>query len=96
MANSFADNPFVIDTVSAVSAVAVGSFLEVYKILWASGSTADTAIVQDAAGVLKWSSTNPLVGTNVESSFNPPLVMNGVLVPTLTSGRIFMYVKRTR
>ena len=85
------------DTVSAVSAVATGKVFNVYDIILTSVSASGTVLVQDAAGNLKWEwSYGADLPGGTSQHFDPPLFFNGLLVPTLTSGTLKIYVKQLR
>ena len=96
MSNDFSGNPWKVDTVSAVSAVATGRIFNVFDIILTSASASGAAVVQDAAGVLKWEWSGDAVVYNVHDKFDPPILFNGLLVPTLTSGTVKLYVKQLR
>lgn len=100
MANSFADDPFILDTATASAAgvLATGVFIDVYAFRWTSGSLADAISITDAAGNVKWSSTGT-VANNVDQTIfdaNRPMRMNGLTVATIGSGKVYVYAKRTR
>ena len=95
MANVIAGNPYVLDTVTDSVSPAL-AFHEVYAVRWTSGSLADAISLQDAAGDVKWSATGTIANNVDQTSFNPPLMMNGIKIPTLGSGKVYVYAKRTR
>ena len=97
MANSYNNvNPYILDTVTDTAVSPSGEFHEVYLVRWTSGSLADGISVQDAAGNVKWSATGTAASNVDQTKFDPPLVMNGIKIPTLDSGKVYMYAKRTR
>jgi len=95
MANDLTGNPLYIDTASANALLT--SRIEVLTIRWysPSASAGHTVIVQDQDGNEKWPSV--AAGSNhvEESKWFPdhPLVMSGLLIPTLASGRLLIHVK---
>lgn len=96
MANAYNSiNPYILDTVTDSMSPA-GEYHEVYAIIWASGSLADAISVQDAAGNVKWSATGTIANNCYQTAFDPPLVMNGIKIPTLGSGKVYIYARRTR
>ena len=94
MANALG-NPYILDTVTD-SFSPTGEFHHVYAIRWTSGSLADAISLQDAAGNVKWSATGTIANNVDQTVFNPPLEFNGMKVPTLGSGKVYVYAKRTR
>lgn len=95
MANVLTRNPIVIDTAGA-SALLTGR-MDVIKIRWVapSASAGNQVDIQDSNGVTSWESV--ATGNNyVESESWPhdyPLPMQGLLVPTLGSGTVYIYLK---
>lgn len=96
MANVFSGNPFKVDTASDVSAIAAGRFFDVYDIILTSASASGATVVQDAAGVVKWEWSGDAVVYNVHDTFDPPIKFNGLLVPTLSSGTLKLYVRNLK
>jgi len=94
MANDVTVDPIFIDTVTAT--VHLTNYFEVLGIRWTSASTADAVDIQDQNGNSKWASIG--AGANhVEESHWPvehPLRFNGLKVPTLGAGRIYIYTKQ--
>lgn len=94
MANDLTGNPFKVDTATGVSATAANFTFHVYDIILTSASASGTALVQDADGNLKWeASYGADIPANIHDHFDPPIVFNGLTVPTLTSGTLKLYVK---
>ena len=62
----------------------------------------DAAIIQDAAANTVWEDRITATGAGVplrpfaESSFNPPHRMQGLLAPTLTHGKVYIYLDQAR
>ena len=85
-------NPIV---VVAASGTAIRSDqFNIWKIRWVNGTAAGHALlIQDAAGQAKFGSV--AAGANyVESeTFDPPLQLTGLKVPTLGSGTLYIYVE---
>lgn len=93
MAISVTTNPFIIDAISATALVT--KQFNVIAIRWTSGSLADTAVLQDQNANPIWQSVGT-IANNVEQSNFPvdrPLTFNGLKVPTLGAGTIFIYTK---
>lgn len=93
MANDISNSPLVIDTASA-TAITTRTFTA-YMIRWVSGSAAagDLATVQDRNGRVKWASV--AAGANyVEETqwVKKYLIFDGLIVPTLTSGTVYIYI----
>lgn len=91
MANDITLNPIVVDT--ATDAIIVSGTFVVDFIRWTSGGSAgDLVTIQDKDGNKKWATVAG--GTNYveESHFRKPLIFNGLKVPTLQAGTIYIYV----
>lgn len=95
MANVYTGNPYILDTITDSMSPA-GEYHEVYCVRWTSGSLADAISLQDAAGNVKWSATGTIANATDQTRFDPPLVMNGMKIPTLVTGKVYVYAKRTR
>jgi hypothetical protein len=95
MANDLTANPIVLDTVSATS-LTTRQFA-VVKIRWyAPGAAATNAVnITDGAGTSKWRSIATGANYVEESSWDidAPLVFDGLKVPTLASGTVYLYLK---
>ena len=93
--NVLTGNPLIVDTAAATSIVT--EYFEVVLIRWHNcGTASDNAIVQNAAGVVKWQANCSTTTLQDEQSAWPtdaPLRMQGLLVPTLSSGTLLIYVK---
>ena len=94
MANNLTGNPMFVDTASA-TALATQRF-DIVKIRWVSVSATagDQVVVQHANTAAAWASA--AVGANYIDSDawekDNPLILNGLLVPTLTSGSLYFYL----
>jgi hypothetical protein len=94
MANDLTGNPMFVDTANA-AALATQRF-DVVKIRWVSVAAVagHQAIVQHANGKPAWESA--AVGANYIDSDawekDNPLVLNGLLVPTLGSGNLYIHL----
>ena len=93
MANSTVGNPFILDTATD-TAIFTDDFL-CYAIAWTSASTADAISIQTSSSDVKYASTGSVA--NYSERFvlpgEHPLRFNGLKVPTLGSGKVYMYVK---
>lgn len=96
MANVYTGYPYILDTVTDTAVSPSGEFHEVYQVRWTSGSLADAISLQDAAGNVKWSTTGTIANATDQTQFNPPIQFNGIKIPTLGSGKVYIYAKRTR
>lgn len=99
MANNLTGNPLVIDTANAGAAlIPAGQPIPISAIKYIGATTAGhEAVVQDANGNPWWDdiafSTN--YASDLESFVDVPLsvrTLNGLKVPTLGSGRIYIWV----
>jgi len=95
MANVVTGNPFIIDTATA-TAIYTDRF-QLLAIQWVSGSIADVCSVQDGAGVVKWEVIQDVTNKTQPLSFPDELELtfNGLKVPTMNTGKVYLYVKRT-
>ena len=93
--NVLTQNPIIVDTVAATALIT--GYFEVVAIRWHScGTAGHDAIVQNAAGTVKWQancSTSTLQDEQSSWPVDAPLRMQGLLVPTLGSGTLLIYVK---
>ena len=96
MANVITGNPYILDTVTDTAVSPSGAFHEVYCVRWVSGSLADTILLQDAAGNTKWSASGTTASNVDQTKFDPPIEFNGIKIPTLDTGKVYIYGKRTR
>ena len=94
MANVVAGNPFIIDTITAT--VIYADKFRLSKVIWTSGSTADVANIQDAAGIVRWAGIGGKANDFVQSDFldEPAIMFNGLKVQTLGVGTLYIYVER--
>ena len=94
MSNDLTGNPLYIDSASATALAT--QRLDVLKIRWVSktASAGDQAVVQHQTAAPVWESC--AVGANYIDSDawekDNPLILNGLLVPTLTTGALYIYV----
>ena len=95
MSNNVAGNPFIIDTATATAIIASDRF-QLLAVQWVSGSVSDVCSVQDAAGNVKWEVIQPVTNTPQGMAFPSTLslVFNGLKVPTMNTGKVYLYVKR--
>lgn len=96
MSNDLGHIPWKIDTATDVSATASGVYFELHDIILTSASASGAAVVQDVNGNLKWEWSGDAVVYNTHDHFDPPIVFNGLTVPTLSSGTLKLYIKRLR
>ena len=99
MSNALTQNPIIIDTAGA--AAVITQPLRVKKIRWIPGSATDAddaGVVKHKDGSIFWEMLLTDAGTvgqyiePQESDFNCQ-TLNGLIVDTLTSGKIFIYVE---
>lgn len=97
MANVVTGNPFILDT--ATDAVVFSGDFWASMIYVSSAGSADTFSLDDKNDNEKWAATsNVLDGSLAPTVFPPtkPLHFNGLKVPTLGGGRVFIYVDKMR
>ena len=95
MANDLTKNPLVIDTASGSPALT--TFIRIKKIRWIGATTAGhQAIVQDQNSNLCWESVASGANYTEETDFNlngpQRMVLSGLRVPTLGSGKLEIYI----
>lgn len=94
MANDFARNPWVIDTPFAVAPSPIIELSSVpidhFEFLGYQVDT-DSVVVNDNTGGLLWADNGAADLRNVRSGTIGP--SRGVLVPTLTAGKLLVYFK---
>lgn len=98
MSNNVTRNPLYIDT-AAASAVILGR-LEITKIRWVSttASAGHQCVIQDGNGDPVWESVAP-ADDHVDSdgwTDDNPLAVTGLIVPTLSSGAVYIHVLNNR
>ena len=93
MANSLSEYPLKIDTVTDVSMVSKPFNAVVVR--WTSASLADTVVLKDKDGNVRWQSVGQNASNVEESNFSPdhPLTFNGLSVTTLDAGTVYIYTK---
>lgn len=92
MSNNIDGNPYILDTAS--SSLVSSRRLRIQSIRWVSASAGagDAVTVQNALGQVLWSSA--ATGSNYVEAQNwpieSPLVADGLKVPTLGSGSLYI------
>ena len=96
MANATTGNPIIIDTLTATAILATSERFQLLAVQWVSGSTANVCSVQDGAGTVRWEAVGSGANYTLPVIFPSTLslVFNGLKVPTLDSGKVYLYVKR--
>jgi hypothetical protein len=94
MANNVSRNPLVIDT--AGGSPITTQQLRIRKLRWVGGSAAGhQAIVQDQFGNVFWESiaagANYVEETDFSTDLTQRTVVSGLTVPTLGSGKLYIY-----
>ena len=93
MANVISGNPFIIDTATD-TAIFTDDFM-LYAIAWTSASIGHGISVQDEDGVVRYASVAGIdnYAENFPFPSDYPLRFNGLKVPTLGGGKVYLYVK---
>ena len=96
MANVTTGNPLIIDTLTSTAILATSERFQLLAVRWVSGSTADVCSVQDGAGTVRWEAVGNAANFMTDTVFpdEMPLNFNGLKVPTLGSGKVYLYIKR--
>lgn len=89
MANNLTSNPWVIDTPGASLLFAGDIYVEHFE--WSTYAAGATCVVQDRFGKTIWQPTAASDQQEVRSSKVDKV--HGIAVPTLTSGKLFVYFK---
>ena len=97
MANQISGNPLVLDT--AATTVVVANQFRVSAIKWTvdnGGADNDTVVLQDKNGVVKYEEILNIVTSGpVQAppiSFPVPVVFDGLICPTLSGGKVYVYL----
>ena len=92
MANDITFNPIIVDTASS-TAVTTKTFVAI-MLRWVGATTAGhTASVQDTNGKVRWASEATGANYVEETHFDgKPMIFEGLKVPTLGSGTVYIYV----
>lgn len=90
MANDVTGIPLIIDTPGA-STLTAGTFTAT-KIRWVGATTAGHAVsVQNKNSVVKFAATATGANYTESEHFDPPIIFEGLQVPTLDSGTLYIY-----
>lgn len=91
MSNIVTGNPLIIDTAAGT---AVTSYVfTATKIRWVGATTAGhTVTIQDKGGAVKFAAAAATTNYDESESFDPPLIFDGLIVPTLSSGTVYIYI----
>ena len=96
MSNILTGNPLILDT--AADNLLVGP-IHITKIRWVGATAVDHAAqLEDAAERVVWEATQTDIGTGTnilsrepESTFVPPLLITGLSLGVLGSGKLYVY-----
>ena len=100
MANVITGNPIIIDTAAATVVVSTPFLVSTIKWTVDNGATDnDTVVLQDKLGVVKYEEILTLVTSGTLQAqpitFNPPLLFNGLICPTLSGGKVYIYLAQS-
>lgn len=97
MANAITGNPIILDT--AASTVVVSTPFLVSAIKWtvdAGATDNDTVVLQDKKGIVKYEEILTVVTSGSTQAppinFVPPLLFDGLICPTLSGGKVYIYL----
>ena len=95
MANVVSGDPFIIDTATDAAITSDGFIC--YALAWTSASTGDGVSIQDESGIVRYASVGNTANYGERLVFpnDHPLYFNGLKVPTLGSGKVYIYMKYT-
>jgi len=92
MANDIGGNPWIIDTASATALLESRVWIE--RVIWDEpSSTTDEAIITDAAGNKIWGYEALAAGAGISYTQDIGISSKGLIVPTLGSGTLYIYIK---
>ena len=100
MANVITGNPIIIDTAAATVVVSTPFLVSTIKWTVDNGATDnDTVVLQDKLGVVKYEEILTLVTSGpVQAppiSFVPPVLFDGLICPTLSGGKVYIYLAQS-
>lgn len=84
--------PFIVVTAAGASAVTTAK-LWLTGIFFAAGAASRSVLVQDQNDITIWSATSSAKQQNIGFQFNEPVRLDGLKVPTLSGGTLYLYVK---
>lgn len=90
MANKFHDKVWVIDTESATAITQEPLLINTFRVVGMT-TAGHTCIVQDKNGNTVWEAVADVDKFNDQTLVD--LQMQGLIVPTLTSGRLYIYTQ---
>lgn len=93
MSNIILRSPIIVDTASA-TAITSYTFIA-NKIRWVGATTAGhTVVVQNGSTHVKWTAEATGANYTEETHFSEryPLILDGLIVPTLASGILYIYI----
>jgi hypothetical protein len=95
MANDISANPWSIDTASA-TAIWTGN-IWIDRLVWHEPTTAGDALeVTDSNGKTIWSKYALAGGSGMDYDLKVDSVFNGLIVPTMSSGTLYVYLEQTQ
>ena len=97
MANNVNINPIVVDTAAGADVIGASQVAKIQAIYWDGGAsiaTGDRCVVTDSAGNSIFESTvvTSLSGPGFIDMPFQPITVKGIKVPTLTHGKVFIYL----
>lgn len=100
MANVITGNPIIIDTAAATVIVSTPFLVSTIKWTVDAGATDnDTCVLQDKLGVVKYEEILTVITSGMTQAppitFNPPLLFNGLICPTLSGGKVYIYLAQS-
>lgn len=101
MANDITCNPIVIDTPAATTIVSNMIHVTCIRLVDSANDIADgdQAIVNNVAGKTIWehrTTTPGMIGGDMQTQFVPSLPVAGLVCPTLTHGKVYVYYDASR
>ena len=94
MSNSLVGNIWHVDTASATPIIAAGTWKDIRRIQWIGGTTAGhECVVTDTDGRVLFRRLAAAVNSNFEMTFEGRFgqTCNGLIVPTLASGVVYIH-----
>jgi hypothetical protein len=101
MSNDVSSNPLIIDT--AATTTVISNKFHVTAIKWTvdnGGADNDTVVLQDQHGKVKYEEILNIVTSGPVQAppinFNPALLFDGLICPTLSGGKVYIYFDSTK
>jgi hypothetical protein len=94
MANDLTGNPWKVDTASATAIWSGNVWIK--RLVWHEPTTSGhTLSITDAAGRVVWAKTALAGGSGLDYELDLETIVGGLIIPTITSGTLYIYLDQT-